>query len=157
MAEIMKSKRTLMESDIPGASLNGKSPRGLTIPQLKRWLQCQNASLKGKKANLVARSVPGSWSGSQSVMCMWFSYCMFMILYHVSQSWCVYGWAGKIVDPDGKHEQESSSLSQSLPVNLPARGACKFQRLVLIVLQVGSHWNERSHKVIPLILQMLRR
>ena len=70
MAEIMKSKRTLMESDIPGASLNGKSPRGLTIPQLKRWLQCQNASLKGKKANLVARSVPGSWSGSQRVMCM---------------------------------------------------------------------------------------
>ena len=45
----------LTEKDIPGASLNGRDPVVLTIPQLKRWLQCRNASTKGKKADLVAR------------------------------------------------------------------------------------------------------
>ena len=49
--------RCLTELDIPGASLNGR-PQDLTIPQLKRWLQCRNASLKGEKAILVARLVP---------------------------------------------------------------------------------------------------
>ena len=45
----------LTEKDIPGASLNGKDPVVLTIPQLKRWLLCCNASTKGKKDDLVAR------------------------------------------------------------------------------------------------------
>ena len=38
-----------------GASLCGRDPSTLTIPQLKRWLQCRQASLKGKKPDLVAR------------------------------------------------------------------------------------------------------
>ena len=47
---------SLVESDIPGgASLNGRKPEELTVPQLKRWLQCRKASLKGKKSDLVAR------------------------------------------------------------------------------------------------------
>ena len=45
----------LSEIDIPGASLNGRNPANLTIPQLKRWLQCCDAPTKGKKADLVAR------------------------------------------------------------------------------------------------------
>ena len=43
--------RCLIELDIPGASLIGRRPQDLTIPQLKRWLQCQNASLKMEKAD----------------------------------------------------------------------------------------------------------
>ena len=46
---------SLVESDIAGASLNGRKPEELTVPQLKRWLQCRKASLKGKKSDLVAR------------------------------------------------------------------------------------------------------
>ena len=51
------NSRTLTENDVAGASLNGKDPTRLTIPQLKRWLLCRDASTKGKKADLVARSV----------------------------------------------------------------------------------------------------
>ena len=47
--------RCLTELDIPGASLNGRRPKDLTISELKRWLQCRNASLKGGKADLVAK------------------------------------------------------------------------------------------------------
>ena len=47
--------RCLTELDIPGASLNGRRLQDFTIPQLKRWLEYQNASLKGEKADLVAR------------------------------------------------------------------------------------------------------
>ena len=41
----------LSEKDVPGAALNGRDPETLTVPELK---QCKNASLKGKKADLVA-------------------------------------------------------------------------------------------------------
>ena len=47
----------LSEKDVPGASINGRKPEEQAIPQLKRWLQCRKASVKGKKANLVARWV----------------------------------------------------------------------------------------------------
>ena len=53
MAEVPITR--LSEKDIPGAALNGRNPETLTIPELKRWLQCRNASVKGKKADLVAR------------------------------------------------------------------------------------------------------
>ena len=43
----------LTESDIPGVSLNGKTPQDLKVHQLKRWLACRGASLKGKKPDLV--------------------------------------------------------------------------------------------------------
>ena len=46
---------SLCEDDIPGASLRGRSPSTLTIPALKRWLQCRAAPTKGKKADLVER------------------------------------------------------------------------------------------------------
>ena len=45
----------LLTELVPGASLNGRNPASLTIPQLKWWLQCRNATTKGKKADLVAR------------------------------------------------------------------------------------------------------
>ena len=45
----------LTEKDVPGSSLSGRDPKDLTMPELKRWLQCRSASLKGKKVDLVAR------------------------------------------------------------------------------------------------------
>ena len=47
----------LQEKDIPGASLCGRDPSELKIPELKRWLACRGTPLKGKKADLVARFV----------------------------------------------------------------------------------------------------
>ena len=47
----------LQEKDIPGASLCGWDPSELKIPELKRWLACRGAPLKGKKSDLVARFV----------------------------------------------------------------------------------------------------
>ena len=47
----------LQEKDVPGASLCGRDPSELKIPELKRWLACRGAPLKGKKADLVARFV----------------------------------------------------------------------------------------------------
>ena len=43
----------LSEADVPGASANGKNLADLTVPQVKRWLQCRDAPTKGKKADLV--------------------------------------------------------------------------------------------------------
>ena len=45
----------LSEVDVPGASLQGKDPSVLKVPELKRWLQCRAASTRGKKADLVSR------------------------------------------------------------------------------------------------------
>ena len=42
-------------TDIPGASLNGRDSASLKIPELKRWLDCRQASTRGKKADLVLR------------------------------------------------------------------------------------------------------
>ncbi len=47
--------KTLCERDIPGASLDGRDPTTLKIPELKRWLACRSASTRGKKADLVLR------------------------------------------------------------------------------------------------------
>ena len=45
----------LTESDIPGASLDGKDPTELNVSQLKRWLSCRGAPLNGKKPELIQR------------------------------------------------------------------------------------------------------
>ena len=45
----------LTESDIPGASLDGKDPSELNVPQLKRWLNCRGAPVNGKKPELIQR------------------------------------------------------------------------------------------------------
>jgi len=45
----------LREEDVSGASLGGREVAALKVPELKRWLQCRRASVKGKKADLVAR------------------------------------------------------------------------------------------------------
>ena len=47
------AKPVLNENDIPGASLHGRDPNSLKMPELKRWLTCRNASTKGKKSDLV--------------------------------------------------------------------------------------------------------
>lgn len=50
------TKITLTEEDISGASLRGKIPSALTIPELKRWLSCRKgAKLSGTKRTLVER------------------------------------------------------------------------------------------------------
>ena len=45
----------LNESDVPGASLNGKHPSQLTVSQLKRWLACRGAPVNGRKPELIQR------------------------------------------------------------------------------------------------------
>ena len=45
------------EEDVPGASLNGRTPNNFKVPELKQWLLCRNASTRGKKADLVLRYV----------------------------------------------------------------------------------------------------
>jgi len=46
----------LAEEDIPGASLRGRNPQQLTIPELKRWLSCRKGTkTNGNKRNLVER------------------------------------------------------------------------------------------------------
>ena len=47
----------MKERDIPGASLGGRDPGQLKVPELKRWLLCRGASTKGKKADLAGRLV----------------------------------------------------------------------------------------------------
>ena len=47
--------RFFKENDIAGVSLNGRNPTELKIPELKRWLKCHDASIKGKKSDLVCR------------------------------------------------------------------------------------------------------
>ena len=45
----------LQESDIPGASLNGRNPRELNVTQLRRWLSCRGALVTGNKPELIER------------------------------------------------------------------------------------------------------
>ena len=47
----------IIEQDIPGASLDGRDAATLTIPALRRWLQCRAAPTTGKKAELVERYI----------------------------------------------------------------------------------------------------
>ena len=53
----MSRGRSLVESDIPGASLEGRGPENLKDKELQRWLLCRGAFIKGKKADLNARLV----------------------------------------------------------------------------------------------------
>ena len=56
MAVGNSTKIPLTEDDIDGASLRGKTPSQLTIPELKRWLSCRKgAKLSGTKRSLVER------------------------------------------------------------------------------------------------------
>ena len=45
----------LTETDIAGASLNGKDPAELNVAQLKRWLICHGAPVNGRKPELIQR------------------------------------------------------------------------------------------------------
>ena len=51
----------LTESDIPGASLDGKNPAELNVSQLKRWLTCRGAPVNGKKPELIQRLVSNTF------------------------------------------------------------------------------------------------
>ena len=54
--DILKDGLLLMtESDIPGASLNGKDPSELNLVQLRRWLACRGTPTAGKKPELIER------------------------------------------------------------------------------------------------------
>ena len=53
----MSRGKSLVESDIPGASLEGRGPENLKVKELQQWLLCRGASIKGKKADLIARLV----------------------------------------------------------------------------------------------------
>ena len=53
----MEDLYSLVEADVPGASLSGRKPRDLHVPELKRWLACRGASRRGEHAELVKRRV----------------------------------------------------------------------------------------------------
>ena len=50
-----ESSGFLAGDDVPAASLQGRDPELLKVPELKRWLQCRGASTKGRKPELIAR------------------------------------------------------------------------------------------------------
>ena len=55
-----------IKKDIPGAFLN-KPFEAATVPELKRWLKCRKASMKGLKSELVNRYVAAaSFRGQRS-------------------------------------------------------------------------------------------
>ena len=43
----------LVESDIPGALLDGRDPSKLHVVKLKRWLKCRGGNLSERKADLA--------------------------------------------------------------------------------------------------------
>lgn len=43
----------VIETDVPGASLNGKKPCQLTIARLKCWLACRGAPLSRRKPEFI--------------------------------------------------------------------------------------------------------
>ena len=47
----------LHEKDIPGASLNGRDPSSLKVPELKRWPICRGASTRENKPDLILRYI----------------------------------------------------------------------------------------------------
>ena len=53
----MAASRALTEDDIPGASLQGRSPTTLQNEEIRFWLKCRGDTLKGlkTKAQLVKR------------------------------------------------------------------------------------------------------
>ena len=44
----------LTEEDVPGAKLT-KPFAACSVPELRRWLKCRGASVKGRKAELLER------------------------------------------------------------------------------------------------------
>ena len=118
MSEFLQDNVLLLrESDIPGASLNGKNPSELNMTQLKRWLACHGAPTTGRKSELVER----------------YSVYDFMTnrYYFFNRVMCYikYGWDKLLVDPDnGKNccrklatshipDSMSMNLFQSIPVH----------------------------------------
>ena len=126
----------LCEADVPGASLHGRDPGMLTVPELKRWLACRGASRRGRKADLVLR---------------------------VSE-YIAAGLDKEIVDPDGganverkRAQLEKAGLDQSTghpnlqcDVPAPESGWVKSLRKLPTVTfaSIYNHFMERSLKVV---------
>ena len=55
VGDLISVERSVCEKDFPGASLNGRKPEQLKVPELKNWLACRGAPTNGKKEDLVAR------------------------------------------------------------------------------------------------------
>ena len=55
VGDLTSLEGSVREEDVPGASLNGRKPEQLKVPELKYWLACRGAPTKGRKADLVAR------------------------------------------------------------------------------------------------------
>ena len=55
MASVVVASYRLVNDDIPGASLKGRDPDDLTVPELKIWLACRGTRRKGNKPEVVQR------------------------------------------------------------------------------------------------------
>ena len=55
-SNVCRSSVRLNEEDIAGAFLQGRNPKDLTVPELKRWLSCRKGvKLAGNKRSLAER------------------------------------------------------------------------------------------------------
>ena len=104
----------LTESDVPGASLNGKQPHELNVPQLKRWLACRGAPVTGKSQTLLKGKVSCVWQ-YHTLAYIYFTtnkaitiaalqpstiiICSICLAYRVNY-YMKYGWDQYLVDPD---------------------------------------------------------
>ena len=57
VGDLISVEGSVRKEDIPGASLNGRKPEQLKVPDLKYWLASRGAPTKRKRADLVARYV----------------------------------------------------------------------------------------------------
>ena len=56
-SENFKEKIVLTEEDVSGVSFKNKDPQFFYNEQLKRWLKCRGASVRGSRRELLARFV----------------------------------------------------------------------------------------------------
>jgi len=52
-----KKRIILTEEDVPGASFKNRNPESCHNEQLKRWLKCRGAAVKGNRTELLSRYV----------------------------------------------------------------------------------------------------
>ena len=89
---------------MPGASLNGREPSSLKIPELKCWLQCRRAPTKGKKADLITRLA----ACSNTVE----TFAIIKVIIRRIHALLANGWADRVFDPDNSAHNAQSKTQQ---------------------------------------------
>lgn len=102
--DLVRGFKLLNEEDIPGALLNGKTPRELNVHQLKCWSSYHGAPVSGKKPELIERLA------FINIMI-----CVYMCNITV-ECYIKYDWHQFIVDPDkGIHSHQKLTTAVHRP------------------------------------------